>query len=257
MPASNTNLEPDAALLHPPEVTVHFARIGAYDEEAIPSADAMRVFADEPLDLAVSHLRLASVNIIAYGCTSASLANSPAYDRNLAARLQRLGGVPCVTAAGAVVGALRALGATRVALISPYVQALREAGASFLAAEGVEVVSNIGPDSDLTSAEQGRLTPTDTLRLVDRSAAARADAVVISCTDLRAAEIVPDLETRTGKPVVTSNQALLWAALGGIGVEIRTVAALGRLRACPRPPASVEHAVGMGELVRANPAMGS
>jgi maleate isomerase len=256
VPASNTNLEPDAALLHPPEVTVHFARIGSYDEDAIPNADAMRVFADEPLDLAISQLTAASVDIIAYGCTSATLANLPAYDRDLAGRVRRLGRVPCVTAAGAVVCALRALRATRIALISPYVQGLREAGASFLAAEGVEVVSNVGPDRDLTSAEQGRLTLADTMRLVERSAAARADAVVISCTDLRAAEIIPGLEARTGRPVVTSNQALLWAAVGGIGVETESVTALGRLRVCPPPPASLPQAVAVGGPVGGNPAAG-
>jgi maleate cis-trans isomerase len=100
------------------------------------------------------------------------------------------------------------------------------------------VISNVGPERDLSSGEQGHLTPADTLRLVDASDTGRADAIVISCTDLRAAEIIPAIETDAGKPAVTSNQALMWAALGVIGVEVGRIRTLGQLRDCPPPPAS-------------------
>jgi maleate isomerase len=36
---------------------------------------------------------------------------------------------------------------------------------------------------------------------------------VLSCTDMRAVEVINQLEQELGKPVVTSNQAILYAAL--------------------------------------------
>lgn len=236
VPASNTNLEPDFALLSPPAVTAHFARIGTYDADVVPDLDAMRAFANESVEFAVTQLLRASVDVIAYGCTSAALCGSPASDREFAADVERLAGVPCVTAAASLVAALRSLGVSRIALISPYVPSLREAAAAFFASEQIAVVSNVGPATELSSAEQGALSPSDTTRLLELGDASDADAVVISCTDLRAVEIIPALESRAERPVVTSNQALMWAALGTLGVETAGMGTFGQLGR-HRPPA--------------------
>ena len=48
-----------------------------------------------------------------------------------------------------------------------------------------------------------------------------ADAIFISCGALRSIEIIDELEARTGKPVVTSNQALAWHALRLAGIADR------------------------------------
>jgi maleate isomerase len=55
-----------------------------------------------------------------------------------------------------------------------------------------------------------------------------ADAIFISCGALRSVEIIDALEERTGKPVVTSNQAMLWDCLRLAGVNDR-MDGLGRL----------------------------
>lgn len=46
-----------------------------------------------------------------------------------------------------------------------------------------------------------------------------ADAVFISCTAIRSAEIIAEAERRLKKPVITSNQALIWHALNLIGYK--------------------------------------
>ena len=63
-----------------------------------------------------------------------------------------------------------------------------------------------------------------------------ADALLCSCTAWRSVEAVDALERRTGKPVVTSNQATIWTALGAIGVT-QPVGGFGRLFERPAPAA--------------------
>ena len=45
--------------------------------------------------------------------------------------------------------------------------------------------------------------------------------MVVSCTDFPVLEMIPELEDRLAKPVVTSNQATFWAALRATGLDDR------------------------------------
>ena len=57
VPFTNTNFEPDMALLMPPGITLHAARMGGYDEDEIPDEAQMAGLGaadlDEPLALLV------------------------------------------------------------------------------------------------------------------------------------------------------------------------------------------------------------
>ena len=46
-----------------------------------------------------------------------------------------------------------------------------------------------------------------------------ADALFCSCTAWRSMETAAELERRTGKPVVTSNQATVWATFRKVGID--------------------------------------
>ncbi|RWF19253.1 MAG: Asp/Glu racemase, partial [Mesorhizobium sp.] len=58
------------------------------------------------------------------------------------------------------------------------------------------------------------------------------DAIFISCTSLRVAEAVADLERRIGIPVTSSNHAMAWHCLRLAGID-DVVPAGGRLFALP------------------------
>ena len=60
---------------------------------------------------------------------------------------------------------------------------------------------------------QSELTPDEVYSLGMRADSKGADALVLSCTDMRAVEVRAELESALGKPVITSNQALMQAAL--------------------------------------------
>ena len=242
VPVSNSNLEPDLALLRPRGVSLHFARVGGYDLDAVPDGDQMRQLAQASLDDIVDSLSACRVDVILYGCTSATLAHGPDFDRELSAQIEARSGVPAVTAAGAVVEALRDLGATRVGLASPYTAGLNREAAAYLQSCGIEVVEVAEVGADLGNYQQGALTPSEVFDLGMRAGHADAQAVLLSCTDMRAVEAIDALEAGLDKPVVTSNQALLYAAVKRLNrlacaPTVAAPAGFGRLSARLAPAA--------------------
>ena len=229
VPSSNTNAEPDCQLLAPPGLTLHVTRSGGYDVEAIPDSDEMRRFARHALDDQLRLLVDARVELVAYACTSATLADGPEFDAAFCAEITARSGLPAVTTAGALVEAIHRLDAKRVAFTSPYVAQLAAESVHFLEQCGIEVVSQLGFERELSSLEQNRLTPADAYRMGIAADHPDAAALVISCTDYRALEALPALERALGKPVVTSNSALMYACLQRLGLDTRALSAGGRL----------------------------
>ena len=218
VPFSNTNLEPDMAMLRPDGVSIHTARAGGYDLDAVPDSDQMRKFAAAGLDDVLESLCAARPDVILYGCTSATLSMGPDYDREFCARIEARAGVPAVTAAGALVEALDALDARTIGFCSPYTEELNREAAAFLGACGCQVIASAYVGSDLGNYGQSGLTPPDVLALGRRAHHERAQAIVLSCTDMRAVEVIEELEAECGVPVVTSNQAMMFAAIRRLGL---------------------------------------
>ena len=229
VPVSNTNLEPDLTWLRPDGVSLHFVRAGGYDLDAVPDGEQMRRFALASLQGVVGDLVAARPDIVLYGCTSATLAHGPAFDRDFCRRIEVIAGVPAVTAAGALVEALAALGVTRVGFCSPYVESLNAEAVAFLAACGIECLTSAYVGKDLGNYGQGALTPRQVRDLALRADHAGAEAIVMSCTDMRSVEALPELEARLGKPVVSSNQALMYAAMTRLGLWPANTGRGGRL----------------------------
>ncbi|WP_293574992.1 Asp/Glu racemase [Phaeobacter sp.] len=229
VPSSNTNVEPDFQLLAPDNVTIHSVRSGGYDVDAIPDSAEMRRFVRQSIDLHVSLLRDARVDVLAYGCTSATLSDGPEFDQSFCAELERLAECPATTAAGALIAGIRSVGALRVAFTSPYVPQLRRESVAFLEQSGIQVLRDHGFDRDLNSLEQNALTPKDAYDMALAADHPDADAIVISCTDYRAVEAITAIEAAVNKPVVTSNQALMYALLSKLGCDPRPIRQGGRL----------------------------
>lgn len=229
VPVTNTNLEPDMGLLRPDGVSVHFARAGGYDVDAVPDSDQMRQFALSSLDQVISDLTAIRPDLILYGCTSATLAHGPAFDRTFCESIKAKSGVGAATAAGALVLALTSLGASKIAFSSPYVAQLNDEAIGFLAKSGFETVSRKDVEEDLGNDGQGALTPEDVYDLGMAADSQAADVLVLSCTEMRAVEAITALEQDLGKPVVTSNQAMMFTASVMLGLEPASVPKFGRL----------------------------
>jgi maleate isomerase len=164
-------------------------------------------------------LATAKIDVLCYGCTVETMRKGYDYDRAVHKRLSEAAGTPCVTMTGAVIAALASFSAQRIAIVTPYVQELNDLEVKFFQSIGIEVVYMRGMNIAETIAI-ARIPPQDVVQLglAALEASADADALLISCGNLRTLEAIPEIERITGKPVVSSNQALIWAALRTLGV---------------------------------------
>ena len=236
VPFTNANLEPDMALLRPPGVSLHVARLGGYDQDEIPDAEQMRGLGAADLDGPLRLLQGVRPDVVLYGCTSATLTHGPAFDRDLAARIHRECGAATVTAAGALIYALKGLGVRRIGFASPYVAAINDMAIGFLAEEGVETVARSEVRGALDNYGQGALSPDAVHDLGLAADSPAADALVLSCTDMRSVEIIARLEDAVGKPVIASNQAMARQAMDLAGLP-DAMTGYGRLLAADWRPA--------------------
>ncbi|MEM6587573.1 MAG: Asp/Glu racemase [Pseudomonadota bacterium] len=213
VPFTNTNLEPDMVLMRPPGVSLHFARLGGYDEDEIPDEAQMAGLGAADMSEPLRLLQGVKPDVVFYGCTSATLTHGPSFDRNLAQTISAQSGAQTVTAAGALVHAIKTMGAQNIAFASPYVPAINDQAIAFLASEGIQTIHRADFEGTLDNEGQGALTPDDVAQLAHRANHMAADAIVLSCTDMRAVEVITRLEDELGKPIITSNQAMVFQAL--------------------------------------------
>ncbi|MFT4285088.1 MAG: aspartate/glutamate racemase family protein, partial [Protaetiibacter sp.] len=197
--------------------------------EKIGTVLAMR----DELDAASDRLAGLGPSAVGFACTAASFLDGLPSDLELCERLSARLGVPFVTASRAVARALAALGARRVALVTPYIAEVDEKEAAYFRRAGVETVaaSGLGIVGNLPKGRLPLSASADAVRaLVDGGVRERIDAVFVSCTNWLTLGNIPALEAELGVPVVSSNSALAWALLreaGAGGVRRPELGALG------------------------------
>ncbi len=177
-------------------------------DDGITLAHVEGIARDPGIGRAARRLAERGAQAVAYGCTSGSYVLGPDGDAAIAADMRTAAGVPATTTSTAAVAALHELGVRRVAVLSPHVDALNERLRAYLEASGFAVVNMVGLNrrGDIEAIE-----PDQTREFVSsRVDTPAAESVFISCTGLRTAAIIDDLEAAISKPVVTANQATLW-----------------------------------------------
>ena len=156
-------------------------------------------------------------DVIGFACTSGALVIG---EDKIAARVhETLPGAQVTDPVTAARAAIRALGATRVALLTPYMAEINHALRASLMARGMDIPvmgSFNEPDDNIVA----RITPESVEQaILDIGAARECDAVFVSCTSLRVARSVERVEQQLGKPVTSSNHALAWHMLRLAGIE--------------------------------------
>ena len=197
-------------------------------DEGITLAHVEGIARDPGIGRAARRLAERGAQAVAYGCTSGSYVLGPDGDAAIAADMRTAAGVPATTTTTAAAAALRELDVSRVAVLSPHVDSLNERLRAYLEASGFAVVNMVGLNQ---RGDIEDIKPAATLDVVtSRVDSPAAEAVFISCTGLRTAAILDDLEAAIAKPVVTANQATLRhvAQLAGASA---TTPARGRLLA--------------------------
>lgn len=156
------------------------------------------------------------LDCIVYGCTSGSAFIG--HDRLTALIGTVRPGVPVITPIGAVARALNALGARRIAVATPYVTSVNAQVAGVLSRDGFEIVSGAAFQTEDGFAMM-RMPPECFVTAALAADSDDAEAIFISCTGIVVGPVIAEIEQKTGKPVVTSNQAIAWQCLETVGAE--------------------------------------
>ncbi|AHM03200.1 Asp/Glu/Hydantoin racemase family protein [Roseibacterium elongatum DSM 19469] len=201
--STDETLEVEArAVLHRPGLALYHARIPAH---ALVTPDTLRLMEAQLPDTAG---RLpAGLDAIGYACTSGATVIGPDRVRELVQ--SRHPATPVTNPITAVIAALQALNARRIALVTPYVAEVNAPIRAILRDHGIDTITvrSFEQKEDWTVA---RISEASTLAALTQAGQSGADAIFASCTNLRSFGILDEAERATGLPVVTSNQALLW-----------------------------------------------
>ena len=226
-PSSNTVLEPlcTAMLSGLPEVSLHFGRFRV--TEISLSVSALSQFSQRGMLDAVALLADARPRVICWSGTSASWLGLR-HDDELCAAITRETGVPATSAMLSLFDALRAAGCRRVGLVTPYTDTVQRSVMETLTAEGLTVVAerHLGIVDNFSFAG---VSGTALTAMIHEVAAARPQAILVLCTNLRAAPIVDGLERALGLPLLDSVATAVWGALNLAGVRPQRVKGWGRL----------------------------
>jgi maleate isomerase len=221
IPSVNATIEPEFAWIGPPGLSFHAARIPL--RETTPAG--LREM-NEGVEAAARLLASVSPDVVAYACTSGSFLEGRERLRAQIDAIGAIAGCPVVATSAALIDALQALGIQRLALATPYLDSINRVEQRFLEDHAFDVVSTRA--LGLSGAAIREVPPERVFELACDADCDLADAVFVSCTDLRALEVVEALEARLAKPVLTSNQVTMWALLRALGSQ-PDIAGFGRL----------------------------
>jgi maleate isomerase len=229
IPSSNRMVEQEMLAAFPAGVRPHVTRLRMTGPNRGPLATVL-----PGIEEATRALTDARCEVVAFHCTANSMQEGRSGEAQILAAMTRAGAPHATTTATAIRRAFDALGARRVVLITPYDQATTDHEAEFLHECGYQVLHAVG--FALAGSDAYCATPPAFWR--DRTlAAARPDADVyfVSCANISVLGVIEELERHLGRPVVTSNQAVVWDCVRQLGRPDRGPGRLFELGATAAP----------------------
>jgi maleate isomerase len=198
-------MEPEFLGVLPPGVTLHTTRIPYLGDDS----DGVAKMNSETISAALL-LKDVAPNVIVYGCTTGTMVEGAAWEAELKKSIEEATSIPTITTSRSIVEAFEALGASKLAVFSPYGAVVNDDIARFLRAAGFEITNILSmhwrsPFRNLSEAEietaAGKLD------------ASGADGVFMACTGLKTITFIDRLSATYRKPAVSSNTATFWATL--------------------------------------------
>ena len=164
-------------------------------------------------------------DVICYACTSGSIVIGE--DR---VRTEITRGAPWAkptTLVTGVINALHRLDAHKIVVATPYLDEINTMEAEFLRQKDFDVLDIQGLNVEDCEA-MGRIKPSyirDFALSIDRP---DADVIFVSCGGIRTLDVLQEIEDAAGKPVICSNQAMMWDCLRRANID-DTLDGYGRL----------------------------
>jgi maleate cis-trans isomerase len=208
VPANNTTMERELLAWLPAGSTCRTVKIprgkGLLTRATVPA------YVASALELAQS-FAADELDAVVYGCTAAGFIMGPAADAALAGDLARATGHPVVTTARSMVLALEDSRAKRVAVVTPYTEAVNRQLTAFLEDSGIGV-NRLNTLGATNTEELGRIGAAEVAALARQTVRPDDDALFIACSQLPTFEILDGLREECGRPVWSSILATAWQA---------------------------------------------
>ena len=222
LPSVNRAAEPQITEMLPTGVSLHTTRLRLQSSE---EEHINEMVAD--VERGAVMLADADVDLIVFHCTAASMFK-PGFDDSIIDRIETATGKPATSTSKGCVEAFDTVGAKKITLTTPYIQVTNDREVAFLASHGVEVLSETGLGITGDGGAMLAVEPDEWRQRVTAQDEQSSQAAFLSCTAIRAVEAITSIEAEIDKPVVTSNQAMVWHALRKLGIDDRP-AGYGRL----------------------------
>ena len=222
IPATNTTVEVEYTKLLPAEWQAHYARVMTSSASRTPFSPPK----DADVEYQARLLGSAHIEIVVLIQTSASLFEDD-YDGK-AMRLMAGAGAPALTSAMAIGEALGALGTKRIALVSPYSPEVNARARHYYESKYGLAIAALEGFAATDSYAIGKLGPENARDAFARIDTPEIEAFVVPGGNFPTMAAIPAWEREFGKPVVTTNQAALWAMRRRLGSSDR-FPGLGRL----------------------------
>jgi maleate isomerase len=205
IPSVNRMTEPQFNHYAPEGLAIHVARGRVAGQPGKTVAELTDEIAH-----AAETLADAGPDLIVFHCTATSMKEGADGEARIINLIQKTTGIEALSTSSLINDALRALKLKKLVLLSPYMT--NAPIIAYLKAAGIAVVKDVALKCD-TAADFEAVTPQRWLELARENDTPEADGIFLSCTNTTQIEAVEAIEAALGKPVVNSNQAVLWGCL--------------------------------------------
>jgi len=175
-------------------------------------------------DRCARELAHARVDAYVYACLIAVMVNGfhaheDAEAQVAAAAEADRGPAPVVSSAGALLRALHAIGARRVAIVTPYAPALTDVVIEYLDTHAIEVTEAVSLNVT-DNVDVGRIDPQDLIDVARGIDIRDADALVLSvCVQMPSLPVIPAVERELGLPVLSTTTATVFDLLRRLDLQ--------------------------------------
>jgi len=158
-------------------------------------------------------------DLMVYNCTASSMKEGPEGEKLILGIMEKAAGIPSISTSAAVGEAFKNFGTKSVVVVTPYPD--NNDILNYLDKIGVKTVGNVA--LKLAPQKYGAVSPQEWHDIAVANDTKDADAIFLSCAATTQIDAVAQVEATLKKPVINSNQAVLWAALTRLKNKLGTI----------------------------------
>ena len=212
--ASDFRIEKDFnKIVYDKEIDLFCNRIKSYNPL---TNETLKKMADDIPRVAGNILPNEKLDCIAYGCTSGTIAAGyeSIFEKVNIAKPNTKVTTPITSA----INAIKTLSIKRLSIFTPYTDEINQSVINYFKNENINISElsyfDIASDLDI-----GKVDPDYLFEALTKIDLSNSDALFVSCTALPILSIIKDLENKTGKIILSSNQTLIWDTLRKINFK--------------------------------------